>query len=1029
MHVPDSAVAVVGLALRAPGATGPDAFWDNLVHGRVALPGRLADGTLGVGGIERTAEFDAELFGLTPTQAAVTDPQQRIVTELVWQALEDAGLDTGRDPGRVGVFLGGGDSGYRHRHVETDPTLSRAAGRQQIALGNDKDFLATSVAFRLGFTGPALTVQTACSTSLVAVHVAMRSLLTYECDIAVAGGVTVQLPVGEGYVYREGDVLSPDGHCRPFTEGSKGTVPASGAGVVVLRRAEDASPRTRAVLLGSALNNDGADRMSMVAPSPRGQAVALGEALDVAGLKPHEIGYVETHGTGTELGDQVELSALAEVYGQGELPCALGAVKANIGHTDTAAGVLGLIKTVLSVESGTIAPTPAQDGDGPDVPLGAARFRLPRQAEAWPADRPRYAAVSSFGLGGTNAHVVLAEPSVIRHADDAREGAAHGEGDTREGAAHGKGETHGEGEGLSAPGLAVLSAATPEALGRTAASLAAAVREGGAPVSEVLGTLWHGRRQLPYRWAHVIGAGDEHAVRNELADALAKATADRGATSRPAVAALLPGQGIPLTAVGRQLRVSDPQFARDWDQLNALVREKGGPDLEGCWDWPEDDPRWLRTDIVQPLLFAVELALLRLLERQGAAPDVLLGHSVGELVAATWAGVFTEADGAAAVIERGRLMGQAAPGAMTSVRTDERTARELADGLPVDVCAVNAADNVVLGGDVEQVAEVERRCAERGVGHRRLPTAHAFHSRSMARAAEGFTAFLRDVPLHAPRSTVLSNLSGEALRPQEATDPAYWGRQLGSAVRFAEALETLLADRPDVVVEAGPGHGFASQLRRGLRESERRPLIAALLSAPRRDEAYAHLAALGVAWTAGCPVADPVEPPVTAARIPGYVFSDTHHWAGGTPKGDTPASPHTAPADTAQPSPTAVDDADTPLADTPLEEGGEAGDQSAADLAALWQESFGGPAITADDNFFELGGTSLQAAQLITVIGDQFLIDVRLADLYEHSTFGDFTARIRELLDQRDDGELLALLAELETEGAEPGDDEGERTA
>lgn len=1003
MDAPDSAVAVLGLALRTAGAANADTFWDNLLRGRVALPGRLPDGSLGVGGLERTSEFDADLFGLTPTQAAVTDPQQRIATELVWQALEDAGLDTQRDPGRVGIFLGCGDSGYRHCYVETDPELSRAAGRQQIALGNDKDYLATSVAFRLGFTGPALTVQTACSTSLVAVHVAMRSLLMYECDIAIAGGVTVQLPMGEGYIYREGDVLSPDGRCRPFTEGSRGTVPASGAGVVVLRRAEDAGPQTRAVLLGSALNNDGDDRMSLVAPSPRGQAAALAEALDVAGLKPDDIGYVETHGTGTELGDQVELSALAEVYGQGERACVLGAVKANIGHTDTAAGVLGLIKAVLSVESGTLAPTPAQDGDGLDVPLGAARFRLPRQPEAWPPDHPRFAAVSSFGLGGTNAHVVLAEPAFNRNPDDLPTGGS------RRTSSQSPLQTGEGADGLSAPGTAVLSAATPEALSRTAAVLATAVRDSNAPVVDVLGTLWHGRRQLPYRWAHVTAAGEEDMVREDLAEALDKAAAGRRARAAATVAAVLPGQGIPLAGAGRSLRESDPRFARDWSALCHLVREKGGPDLEGCWAWPDEDPRLLRTDVVQPLLFTVELSLLRLLHRRGLTPSTLLGHSVGELVAATWSGVFTEADGAATVIERGRLMGQAEAGAMSVLRTDEQTARQLAEGTTVDVCAVNSGDNVVLGGPHGQLAEVEGRCTEHGVAHRRLPVAHAFHSRSMAGAAEEFTAFLRDVPLQRPHTAVLSNLTGQPLTPAEATDPAYWGQQLGSTVRFADAMDALLAERPDVVFEAGPGHSFTSQLRRKSRESTNAPLTAALLSAPRRDASSAHLAALATGWVAGRQVADLPSPAPRGVRIPGYAFADSHHWASGRPTAPTSVAPGGA---------ATVDTPERPESDTDGPSPND-GAETTAEVADLWQESFGGPPITSDDNFFELGGTSLQAAQLVTVIGDHLLIDLRLADLYEHSTFGDFAARVLELLDQRDDGELLALLDELEAEEAD----------
>ncbi|WP_406466495.1 acyltransferase domain-containing protein [Streptomyces hirsutus] len=971
MRTPDNAVAVAGVALRVPGAADPDTFWDQLLHGAVALPGPQDDGTLGVGRIDRVAEFDAELFGLTPTQAAVTDPQQRVITEVAWQALEDAGIDTERTPGRVGVFLGCGDSGYRHRYVGADPVLSRAAGRQQISLGNDKDFLATSLAFRLGLTGPALTVQTACSTSLVAVHTAIRSLLTFECDIALAGGVTVQLPVGEGYTYRKGDVLSPDGRCRPFTEGSRGTVPASGAGVVVLRRAGEAGPGTRALLLGSALNNDGADRMSLVAPSPKGQAAVIEEALQLAGLKPDDIGFVETHGTATELGDQVELSALAEVYGHGSTSCALGAVKANIGHTDTAAGVIGLIKAVLAVQHGTIPPTPSQPGDGPTAPLGADRFRVPRQPDSWETGRPRYAAVSSFGLGGTNAHVVLAEPP--RPADDSVPAPAL----------------------WSGRGLAVLSASGPEALTRTAARLGAELRAGTQPSSEVLGTLWHGRHHLAHRWTHLVEAADEATARRQLADGLDSAASARPAVPEPSVAVVLPGQGVPLAGTGRGLLAADPEFARTWASLRSLVRERGGPDLEGCWDWPDDDPRWLRTDIVQPLLFTVELALLHGLRQHGITPGVLLGHSVGELVAATWAGVFSEADGAAAVVARGRLMSQAPSGVMTAVLTGEDAVRELTADLSVDVCAVNAPDVLVLGGEEQHITEAEHRCAEARMKTRRLLTAHAFHSRSMAEAAEAFTTMIGTLRLDAPRTTVLSNLTGRPLDAAQATDPAYWGRQLAGTVRFAEAMETLLGGDPHLVLEAGPGRTFTAQLRRATRGADNRPLLAELLGDGTRDEASVHLAALGTAWTAGCTTGDLAPAPRTGLRIPGHAFADTPYWA------SIPDIPQPASADPG-----------TPAAPAPPEETEDL-------LAALWQESFGGPAIRPDDNFFELGGTSLQAAQLVTVVNDQLLVDVHLQDLYEHSTFRDFAARVKALLDERDDAQLLALLAEIEAEGQE----------
>ncbi|MBV6699873.1 acyltransferase domain-containing protein [Kitasatospora aureofaciens] len=964
----DSAVAVVGVALRVPGAADPDTFWENLLTEQVSLPGELPDGTLGVGHFDRVADFDAELFGLTPTQAEVTDPQHRVATELVWQALEDAGIDTERDPGRVGVFLGCGDNAYRYQYVETDDRLRRAAGRQQISLGNDKDFLATGIAYRLGLTGPSLTVQTACSTSLVAVHLAVRSLLTYECDIAVAGGVTVQLPLDANYTYSEGDIVSPDGRCRPFTQGSRGTVPAGGAGVVVLRRAAEAGGAVRALVVGSAVNNDGADRMSLAAPSPRGQAAVIREALEVAGLEAGDIGFVETHGTGTELGDRVELSALAETYGEAGDSCALGSVKANIGHTDTAAGVIGLIKAVLAVQHGDIPPTPAQPGDGPDVELGAERFHLPRKTVSWPGGGVRRAAVSSFGLGGTNAHVVLAQPPAPAALDSA---------------ALESSEQH-------RPGLAVLSAAHPEALARTARSLAERLDKAQPPITELLGTLWHGRRQLPYRWAVPVEGLDDSVARRELATALRGAEQSRAAVTNPRIAVLLPGQGVPMPGAGRELARADSDFAADLAALQGEVRRVGGPDLQGSADWSADDPRLLDTSVVQPLLFTLELALLRSLDRQGIRPSVLLGHSVGELVAATWAEVFTVADGAAAVIERGRLMSLAAAGAMTALRAGEAAALELADGLALDVCAVNAHDTVVLGGDEPEVAELERRCAGRGIRVVRLATAHAFHSRTMAEAADAFADFLGTLPLKAPRVTVLSNLTGQPLTAEQATSAAYWGRQLGSTVRFGDAVDALLELDPQVVLEAGPGRAFTGQLRRAARAAGRTPVVAELLGDGRRAESVVHLAALGAAWTLGCGITPPVAAPSGAVRLPGYSFADTRYWAG--------------PAVAGEPVPQVVREPEPETAD-----GG-----TVAILAELWQESFGGPAIRPEDNFFELGGTSLQAAQLLNVVSDRLLVDLRLQEIYEHSSFADFAARVEDLIADRDDSELMRLLAELE---------------
>jgi acyl transferase domain-containing protein len=981
----DTAVAVVGLAVRVPGAADAQTFWKMLADGRVSLPAALGktDSRLLGGQIDRLAEFDAELFGVQPAHAAATDPQHRVLTELVWQALEDAGLDTQRSTDRVGVFVGSGPDTYLHTNVLSDEQVTRSLGHEQIQLGNSRDFLATALSYRLGFTGPSITVQTACSTSLVAVHQAVRSLLTYECDVAIAGGATIHPLAQPEYQYTEGGIVSPDGRCRTFTEGSQGTVPSSGAGVVVLRRATDAD-RTgapaRALIVGSAVNNDGADRMSMVAPSPHGQAEVIREALETAGLTAADIGLVEAHGTGTTLGDQVELSALSEVYGAADGSCALGAVKPNIGHCDTAAGVIGLIKTVLALEAGVIPPTPSQPGDGPDVQLGSARFFVPRQALPWAEDLPRRGAVSSFGLGGTNAHVLLAATAAAP-TDEAPE----------------------------LPGVAVLSAATPDALRDQARRLADWLDGAGArtATAEVLGTLWHGRRQLRRRWAVALPA-DETLARDRLRTALADEVAVGGgryAADEPSTAVLLPGQGVRLAGVGTGVGAADPEFAADLAELRQVVFKAGGPDLRSADGWPADDPRLLDTAVVQPMLFTLGLAALRLLERRGVRPQVLLGHSVGELTAATHAGVFSLADGAAAVVRRGRLMAEAPSGTMMAIRADETTARELCDGLAIDVSGLNGPDNTVLGGDADAIAELERRCRERSVSATRLATSHAFHSRAMGRAAESFTDFLRTVPLAKPDLRVVSNLTGEELTPDQATDPGYWGRQLRGTVRLDDALGTLLRHGPTAVVGLHRGRTMTNLARQSARRLAVSPLITDLLGAQGQDEAAACEETLAQLWTVGCPVRLAVARPRRRTGLPGYPFAATRHWVDALARESVSVRPATSPDTPENP--------ENPQ--LPPAEGGP-DDAIPAVVTGVWQRTFGGAPLQPDDNFFALGGTSLQAAHLITVVNDELLLDARLQDLYEHSSLRGFITRIAQIAAERDDEELLRLLDELEAE-------------
>ncbi|MGV4927987.1 acyltransferase domain-containing protein (plasmid) [Streptomyces sp. BHT-5-2] len=1006
----DNTVAVVGLALRVPGAADPETFWSGLADGRVSLPAARSAGETGgplqAGQIDRFAEFDAELFGMSRAQAAVTDPQHRVLTELVWQALEDAGIDPGAGTDRVGVFAGCGPDAYLHANVLGDEQLVRVQGQEQIQLGNSRDFLATAVSYRLGLTGPSMTVQTACSTSLVAVHQAVRSLLTYECDIAVAGGVTIHPVEQPTYEFTEGGIVSPDGRCRAFTEGSLGTVPASGAGVVVLRRAADLDEHgasgVRAHIVGSAVNNDGADRMSLVSPSPRGQADVIREALESAGLSAADVGYIETHGTGTVLGDQIELAALAEVYGTeyGQAPCALGAVKPNIGHCDTAAGVVGLIKTVLAVRERTVPPTPAQPGDGPDVALGSPRFFIPRKAEPWGDELPQYAAVSSFGLGGTNAHVIVApartpqpeEPSVVRN-----------------------------------PGTAVLSAATDNALRDKARSLAHWLQGPGTdtPLADILGTLKHNRRPLDRRWAAALPA-DETAARERLRDELTTLAEGggrtQGAVAQPTVAALLPGQGVSLAGVGTSYAAVDDAFRADVGTLTAEVAAAGGPDLSTFGEWAADDPRLTDTAVVQPALFVLGTAALRLLERRGIRPGLLLGHSVGELTAAAHAGVLTAGEAAAAVVERGRLMAGAPQGAMTAVRADESTALGLADGLPVDVCGLNAPDNTVLGGAPDAVSELEHRCRDRGIAVTRLATSRAFHSRTMTEAADEFARFLGQFTLRTPSQdlTILSNLTGAPLTAEQATDPGYWARQLRSTVRLDDALRSLLNARPDVVLGLHRGKTMTNLARQEARRQGNSPLITDLFGVKEAEEGAEPLAvqdALAQLWTAGCPLDLGIPHPGRTVRLPPYPFADTRHWVDAvrTPERRTSAG-------NVQTAGNVQEGVIEPQPQAEGEPEAATEDGTVAVIASLWQSAFGGDPLRPEDNFFSLGGTSLQAAQLITVVNNELLLNMRLQDLYENSSLGDFAARADALVAERDDDELLRLLDEIENGGGLEGE-------
>ncbi|HET9620458.1 MAG TPA: type I polyketide synthase, partial [Kofleriaceae bacterium] len=794
----DLAVAIVGLAGRFPGARSVDELWANLCDGVESIttlgadelpPALRGDPTYvpRSGVLDDIERFDAGLFGFSPREAELIDPQRRLFMECAWEALEHAGYDPRRYPGSIGLYAGTGLNGYLLFHLLPRAELLEDAFELQIA--SDKDFLATHVAYKLDLSGPAMTVQTACSTSLVAVHLACQALLAGECDMALAGGVAVRVPHRVGYRYRAGAILSPDGRCRAFDAGANGTVGGNGAGLVVLKRLDDAiadRDTIHAVVRGSAINNDGATKVGFSAPSVDGQAKVVRAALDAAGLEADEVGYIEAHGTGTLLGDPIEVAALKQVFrGAPAARCALGSIKTNIGHLDAAAGVAGLIKATLAVREGQIPASLHFTAANPHLGLDGSPFFVQRALGGWPIDGARRAGVSSFGIGGTNAHVVVEEPPPAAASSAA------------------------------APWVVLpLSARSPDALDALTARLADQLKKQPAPLDDVAYTLAVGRRPLERRRAIVC---------RDEADALAALDGvDRAgvidghaAVARPVVFAF-PGQGAQHAEMGRALYDGEPGFAAIVDRCAELLREPLGFDLREAlypsrFAGPGRD--LAQTAITQPAMFVTSYALAQTLIARGVRPSALIGHSVGEYVAACVAGVMSLAHALALVAARGRLIQRLPAGAMLAVQLDEaEAAAALSPGLAI--AAVNGPGLTVVAGPSAEIDALAAALTARGVGARRLVTSHAFHSAMLDPAVAPLVATVARTPLAPPSLRYISNVTGTWITAGEATDPAYYGRHLRSAVRFGPGLAQVMRDEPDaIVLEVGAGQSLTSLAR------------------------------------------------------------------------------------------------------------------------------------------------------------------------------------------------------------------------
>lgn len=842
--VDDDLIAVTALDCRFPGAHDTAAFWDLLVGGRSGLtrhderelaergvPAKLLANPAHVpvsGIIEKQDHFDPEPFGLTDAEAAVMDPQQRLFLEACLRALESAGHGGGAGAGAVGVFAGAAHSDYLARNLAdryaasaTDPV-----GSLQAALAGVADYLPLHVAHRLALTGPAVAVGTACSTSLVAVHLAAQSLLAGECDTALAGGASLIVPQGRGYLHVPDGIFSADGHVRTFSAEGTGIVHTQGVGVAVLRRLRDAladGDPVLAVLHGSAVNNDGGDRTGFTAPSPRGQARVVSEALAVAGLTPGDIGYVEAHGTATRLGDVVEVAALRRVFGDtGPAWCALGSVKSNIGHANSAAGIAGFAKTVLALHHGVLPPTLDARPLNPDLQLDDSPFTVVHEPTDWAGQR--YAGVSSFGIGGTNCHVILGS-APVRPGPPA---------DPR-------------------PQLVLLSAHRDDALARVAEETATALHTTEVAPADAAHTLHTGRGTLPYRAAAVITGAAEADGR-----ALRTAPRRRPGPTPPRIVLAFPGGGAQYPGMGARLCAEEEEFDRTVRECAGLFDDGTGAGLTGLITaGPSDEhARRLLRDPAHglPALFTVSLAAARTLRSWGVEPDAVVGHSLGEYVAAVLSGALSLPDAATLVAVRSRGMSRAAGGGvmLTVPLTERRTLALLADHPELDLAAVNGPRSCVVSGPAQAVAEVERVLTARGERTVRLSLDAAAHSRLVDPVLPELRAAAETVQPRVPGIPLATTLTGKLLDTAPGAD--HWVAHLRSTVRFSDALATALGEGPAVLVQAGPG-GALLQLAR--QQGDRRPL-ATLATFPDRDEPRAGraalLAAAGELWTHGVPL-------------------------------------------------------------------------------------------------------------------------------------------------------------------------------
>ncbi|MEM8932606.1 MAG: beta-ketoacyl synthase N-terminal-like domain-containing protein, partial [Acidobacteriota bacterium] len=987
-------IAVVGMAARFPGADDLETFWRNLAAGiesvsfydeetllAAGVPQATLDNPRYVRARSRIADtdhFDASFFGMSPREAQIVDPQHRMFLETSWSALEDAGYGDTSQPQNVGVWAGAGMPTYLF-NVLSNQALAASVGIFQIFLANDKDFLPTRVSYKLNLTGPSLTVQTACSTALVSVSLACDALAAGQCRMALAGGVASKNGGETGYMHETGGISSPDGHTRAFDARGGGTVFGDGVGVVVLKRLDDAladGDHIRAVIRGTALNNDGSAKVGFTAPSIDGQAAVIAQAHAEADVDPRSITYIEAHGTATNLGDPVEVSALTSAFAAHTDEtgfCAIGSVKSNFGHLDTAAGAAGLIKTVLALEHKSLPPSLHYETPNPHIDFASSPFFVNTELRDWQPgpDGVRRAGVSSFGMGGTNAHVVLEE------APAATESAA------------------------TSPGqLLVVSAPTPTALDTITTRLAdhldgldsLPADADSRRLADVAYTLAVGRR--PFNHRRVVVATDTASA----VTALRAAAPGRHTDTVRNPVFLFAGQGSQYPGMARDLYAHQPVFREALDGCAEVLERHLGRDLRTVIFADADDASAATTltdtRFTQPALFAVCWALAELLESWGVVPTAMLGHSLGEWVAATRAGVFDRDDALALVAKRGALMASMQPGSMVSV---EATEAELASylGEELVVAVVNGPRQTVLAGPDEAIDALTEALDADEVQYRRLHTSHAFHSPMMEPMLDEFTAAVAAVERRPPSVPFVSNPSGTWITDDEAVDPQYWARQVREAVRFSDGIATLVEAGHEIFVEIGPGRGLGTLVKQHPSTDRAHQAVATMRRAKSDDaDRGVLLAAAGALWTAGVELDWSGVFGIGRKRrpLPTYPFERQRYFVE-LPRALAAAA---GVASRTGAAPATTVSAPTPIAAATSTEYVAPRTDLERDIAALWEEMLGVERVGIHDDYFELGGSSLLAVRLASRLSTQLEREVSPHILLDAPTVAQLATHLEE---------------------------------